>query len=80
MLKPIKELLAASTLRDGGRERTRNHLTHCASTAIPKDVNSPGTLYKEEFEFIYKHAGRCVLIRQCAVPAKLAPHGNPEKK
>src|SRR5580765_6159645 len=43
-------------LRSVGRELMRNHLKHCASTAIRAGSNDAEAMYDELVELMYKHA------------------------
>lgn len=43
-------------LRSVGRELMRNHLKHCATTAIRSDTASAEAMYEELLELMYKHA------------------------
>jgi DNA-binding FrmR family transcriptional regulator len=42
-------------LRAVSRELMRNHLKHCASSAIRSDAESAGAMYDELIDLIYKH-------------------------
>jgi CsoR family transcriptional regulator, copper-sensing transcriptional repressor len=42
-------------LRSVGRELVRNHLKHCATTAIRSDSDSAEAMYDELVEMVYKH-------------------------
>ena len=42
-------------LRAVGRELMRNHLRHCASTAIRGTPEEAGAMYDELIELMYKH-------------------------
>jgi len=43
-------------LRSVGRELMRNHLKHCASTAIAAGAEKADAMYDELLELMYKHA------------------------
>lgn len=43
-------------LRSVGRELMRNHLKHCASTAISSGADKADAMYDELLELMYKHA------------------------
>ena len=43
-------------LRSVGRELMRNHLKHCASTAIAAGSEKADAMYDELLELMYKHA------------------------
>lgn len=43
-------------LRGVGRELMRNHLRHCATTAIRAGDDTAETMYDELVEMMYKHA------------------------
>ena len=43
-------------LRSVGRELMRNHLKHCASTAIASGSDKADAMYDELLELMYKHA------------------------
>jgi CsoR family transcriptional regulator, copper-sensing transcriptional repressor len=43
-------------LRAVGRELMRNHLKHCASSAIRSSEEEAGAMYDELIELIYKHS------------------------
>jgi DNA-binding FrmR family transcriptional regulator len=43
-------------LRSVGRELMRNHLKHCASTAIAAGSDKADAMYDELLELMYKHA------------------------
>jgi CsoR family transcriptional regulator, copper-sensing transcriptional repressor len=43
-------------LRAVGRELMRNHLKHCASSAIRAGEEQAGAMYDELIELIYKHS------------------------
>lgn len=43
-------------LRAVGRELMRNHLKHCASTAIRADAESAEAMYDELVDMMYKHS------------------------
>jgi DNA-binding FrmR family transcriptional regulator len=43
-------------LRSVGRELMRNHLKHCASTAIASGSEKAEAMYDELLELMYKHA------------------------
>jgi DNA-binding FrmR family transcriptional regulator len=43
-------------LRSVGRELMRNHLKHCASTAIAAGSDKAEAMYDELLELMYKHA------------------------
>jgi DNA-binding FrmR family transcriptional regulator len=43
-------------LRSVGRELMRNHLKHCASTAIAAGAGKADAMYDELLELMYKHA------------------------
>ena len=43
-------------LRSVGRELMRNHLKHCASTAIVAGAEKADAMYDELLELMYKHA------------------------
>jgi DNA-binding FrmR family transcriptional regulator len=43
-------------LRSVGRELMRNHLKHCASTAIRSDAEEAEAMYDELVELMYKHS------------------------
>ena len=43
-------------LRSVGRELMRNHLKHCASTAIAAGSDKANAMYDELLELMYKHA------------------------
>jgi len=43
-------------LRSVGRELMRNHLRHCASTAIRRDQKSAAAMYDELLDLMYTHA------------------------
>ena len=43
-------------LRSVGRELMRNHLKHCASTAIAAGSDQADAMYDELLELMYKHA------------------------
>ena len=43
-------------LRAVGRELMRNHLKHCASTAIVAGADKADAMYDELLELMYKHA------------------------
>ena len=43
-------------LRAVGRELMRNHLKHCASTAIRSNANEAEAMYDELVEMMYKHS------------------------
>ena len=43
-------------LRSVGRELMRNHLKHCASTAIAAGAEKAEAMYDELLELMYKHA------------------------
>ena len=43
-------------LRSVGRELMRNHLKHCASTAIADGSEKADAMYDELLELMYKHA------------------------
>ena len=43
-------------LRSVGRELMRNHLKHCATSAIKSDEASAEAMYDELVEMIYKHS------------------------
>ena len=43
-------------LRSVGRELMRNHLKHCATTAIAAGPDEAGEMYDELVELIYKHS------------------------
>lgn len=43
-------------LRSVGRELMRNHLKHCATTAIRKDQDSADAMYDELVDLMYKAA------------------------
>lgn len=42
-------------LRATGRELMRNHLRHCAATAIRRDEASAEEMYDELIDLMYKH-------------------------
>jgi DNA-binding FrmR family transcriptional regulator len=42
-------------LRGVARELMRNHLKHCAASAIRQDDDKAGAMYDELLELIYKH-------------------------
>ena len=43
-------------LRSVGRELMRNHLKHCATSAIRSSEEEAGAMYDELIELIYKHS------------------------
>jgi DNA-binding FrmR family transcriptional regulator len=43
-------------LRSVGRELMRNHLKHCASTAIAAGADKADAMYDELLELMYKHS------------------------
>jgi DNA-binding FrmR family transcriptional regulator len=43
-------------LRSVGRELMRNHLKHCATTAIAAGADKADAMYDELLELMYKHA------------------------
>jgi len=43
-------------LRSVGRELMRNHLKHCATTAITSGAEKADAMYDELLELMYKHA------------------------
>ena len=43
-------------LRSVGRELMRNHLKHCAATAIAAGADKADAMYDELLELMYKHA------------------------
>ena len=43
-------------LRSVGRELMRNHLKHCAATAISAGADKADAMYDELLELMYKHA------------------------
>ena len=43
-------------LRAVGRELMRNHLKHCAATAIRSSDEEAGAMYDELVELMYKHS------------------------
>ena len=43
-------------LRSVGRELMRNHLKHCATSAIAQGPESAGPMYDELVELMYKHS------------------------
>jgi DNA-binding FrmR family transcriptional regulator len=43
-------------LRSVGRELMRNHLKHCAATAIASGPDKANAMYDELLELMYKHA------------------------
>ena len=43
-------------LRSVGRELMRNHLKHCAATAIVAGADKADAMYDELLELMYKHA------------------------
>jgi len=43
-------------LRSVGRELMRNHLKHCATTAIAAGAEKADAMYDELLELMYKHA------------------------
>ena len=43
-------------LRSVGRELMRNHLKHCATSAIASGPEQAGEMYDELVELIYKHS------------------------
>ena len=43
-------------LRSVGRELMRNHLKHCATTAITAGAEKADAMYDELLELMYKHA------------------------
>ena len=43
-------------LRSVGRELMRNHLKHCATTAISAGAEKADAMYDELLELMYKHA------------------------
>src|SRR5215217_5102661 len=43
-------------LRSVGRELMRNHLKHCASTAIVAGADKADAMYDELLDLMYKHA------------------------
>ena len=43
-------------LRAVGRELMRNHLKHCASSAIRSDAESAEAMYDELVDMMYKHS------------------------
>jgi DNA-binding FrmR family transcriptional regulator len=47
---------AHEALRAVGRELMRNHLKHCATTAIRSSEEEAGAMYDELIELIYKHS------------------------
>ncbi|MEO8336159.1 MAG: metal-sensitive transcriptional regulator [bacterium] len=43
-------------LRSVGRELMRNHLKHCATSAIKSDEESAESMYDELVDMMYKHS------------------------